>query len=174
LPQNIDPEYDAHNPDAALWVAATLLDSAILAYEQCITRLTDTEKEQFYQESKRFGRFFGVPHRMYPSTWPAFQAWMQKMIVSDTLTVTPTAKEILHGLLYGTWIAKLAAPFNYVMAAQTVPPNLADAFNLKRNLWSRAGYKCLVYVARILVRLVPARYRGVPPARRRERHKSRV
>ena len=169
LPAGMDPAYDANDPDLLLWVAATLLDSAVLGYELFVEPLSDDEKEQHYQQAKRFGQLFGIEEQRYPQSWPDFQNWWQQMLHSDTLTVTDTARDIHHGLLTGNWFTRLLAPFNYSVAASLLPERLAREFGLRRNLLTRMGFYPVLWMTRLLVKLVPRRLRGVPPARRGER-----
>lgn len=174
LPPGIAPYYSANDPQALLWVAATLLDSSVQAYELCIRPLSDSEKEQYYQESKSFGALFGVPHSLYPDTWVDFQKWMQSSVQSGRIFVTPTARDILKGLLSATVFTRLFAPINYSMAAMSLPTELVDQFGLKRTLWTTFIFQTLTGSAKTLMRLIPRRYRGVPAARRSERQLRRL
>jgi uncharacterized protein (DUF2236 family) len=168
LPAGMDPAYDANDPELQFWVAATLLDSAIVAYELFIAPLDDVEKEQHYQQAKRFGQFFGIEPQRYPDSWQDFQAWWQQMLASDTLTVTDTAHAIYRGLLTGTWLTRLLAPFNVALAASLLPQRFVASYGMRRRLWTRFTFHSIVVITRVLVRLVPERLRGVPAARRRE------
>ena len=168
LPPAMDPSYDANDPDLLLWVAATLLDSAIVAYELFHEPLSATEKEQHYQQAKRFGQLFGIPEQRYPGSWPEFQDWWQQMLRSDTVTVTDTARGIYRALLSGTWFTRLLAPLNYSMAAMLLPDQLAEGFGMRRTAPARVTFHAMVWITRVLVRLLPRRLRGVPAARRRE------
>ena len=165
LPPDVDPHYKATEPQALLWVAATLLDSTVLAYELCIRRLSSAEKEQFYQESKRFGQLFGIAKNLYPDTWCDFENWMANTIESDCITVTPAAKDIVLGLLYGTWFTRFLAPLNYAVAAMSLPPKLVNEFGFKQSWWNKFFYKSLLALVKNAMRLIPRRYRAVPAAR---------
>jgi uncharacterized protein (DUF2236 family) len=66
-----DP-YEANEPENLLWVHATLIEQALVAYETYVEELTDAEKERYYQESKIFGQLFGVPAEDYPETLDGF------------------------------------------------------------------------------------------------------
>ncbi len=112
LPAGMDRHYDANDPDLLFWVAATLLDSAIQAYELLIEPLSEAEKEQHYRQTRLFGQLFGIPRERYPSTWREFQAWWQQMLRSDSLFVTDTAQDIYGALLRGSGVTRLLAPFN--------------------------------------------------------------
>jgi uncharacterized protein (DUF2236 family) len=164
----MDPSYNANDPDLLLWVAATLLDSSVAAYELFIEPLSAEEKEQLYQQAKRFRQLFGIPEQRYPDSWTDFQNWWQQMLCSDTLTVTDTARDICRGLLTGTWFTRLLAPLNHSMAALLLPERLVDSFGMRRNVLARMTFYIIVWITRGLVKLLPRRLRGVPAARRRE------
>jgi uncharacterized protein (DUF2236 family) len=174
LPTGIYPYYSANDPQALLWVAATLLDSSVQAYELCIRSLSDTEKEQYYQESKLFGQLFGIPHSLYPDTWVDFKEWMENSVQSGRIFITPTAREILQGLLSATLFTRLLAPVNYSVAAMSLPAELAEQFGLKRTKWTKIIFYTLIIGAKTLMRVLPQRYRGVPAARRSERRLRRL
>jgi len=168
LPPGTDSSYDANDPELLFWVAATLLDSSVVAYELFIEPLSPAEKEQFYRHARRFGQLFGIPVQRYPDSWTDFQSWWQQMLGSDTLTVTDTARGIYRGLLTGTWFTRVLAPFNYALAAMLLPDRLVESFGMRRSAPVRMTFHAIVWITRVLVRLVPRRLRGVPAARRRE------
>lgn len=168
-PPGFSLEYSASDPESLFWVAATLLDCSVLAYESCIKSLSEREKEQFYQEGKRFGQLFGVPLALYPATWPEFKIWMENTISGHRIFVTPAARDIFHGLLFGTWLTRLIAPVNYSVAAMTMPQKLRRQFGLKQTRWVEFTYKALLAIAILIMRCIPVGYRAVPAARHAER-----
>lgn len=168
LPAGMDTAYDANDPELLFWVAATLLDSAVMAYELFVGPLSAEDKEQHYQQARRFGQFFGIPEQCYPDNWQDFQAWWQQMLASDTLSVTDTARDIYQGLLTGTWFTRLLSPFSYSLAAMLLPERFVKSYGMQRNAWVRFTFHTTVWITRVLVRLVPRRLRGVPAARYRE------
>lgn len=169
LPPGMGADYDANDPELLFWVAATLLDSAVIGYELFVAKLSAQEKDRFLKEAQRMGVLFGIPASLYPEGWSAFQTWMTQQLHGDTLSVTPTAREICHNLLAGTWFTRLLSPFNYAMAAMLLPDPIASSFGLKRSLWARGVYYAMLYSMRLLVHITPYAWRGVPAARRRER-----
>jgi uncharacterized protein (DUF2236 family) len=174
LPDGVDPAYSATDSQLALWVAATLVDSSVVAYELFVEPLSAGDKERFYQESKHFGELFGIAGDCYPSGWNEFQAWMSGMLSGPAVTVTATARDIRRSLFGGTILTRLLAPANYVMAAMLLPQSLADAYGLRRTAAVRIGFRLTVVVIRLAVKVVPRRLRGVPAARRRERRLRRA
>jgi uncharacterized protein (DUF2236 family) len=169
LPAGIPPDYDANDPELLFWVAATLLDSAVIAYEYFVAPLGSDGKDQFLREARRLGALFGIPGSWYPDNWRTFEAWMAQQLESGTLTVTPTARRIFGNLLAGTWFTRLLSPFNYAMAAMLLPQRLADMYGMKRRLWVRGLFFFMVWGTRLLVHLTPWGLRGVAAARRAER-----
>lgn len=90
--------YAANVPEPMFWVFATLWDTSVLTYEQVIGPLTESEKNQYYEEGKRFARLFGIPDSIMPQDWSAFRSYMDQMLSSDILTVTPAARDIAQVL----------------------------------------------------------------------------
>jgi uncharacterized protein (DUF2236 family) len=68
--------YDANDPALLFWVHATLVDSAVYAYERLVAPLDAAERAALYRESQISARLFGVPEALIPPTWSAFRAYM--------------------------------------------------------------------------------------------------
>ncbi len=75
--------YEANEISALRWVYATLVDSALLAYELLLPPLTDVERKQYFAESLRMAALFGIAPQHLPAGWPAFNAYMESMLQSD-------------------------------------------------------------------------------------------
>ena len=123
--------YEANTLSALRWVYATLVESAVLAYE-CVGHLSDAEREQYYEESKTTAALFGIPREALPRDWTAFNTYMQEMIASDTLGVSETARSMAHNLLVGagSWIHP---PVWYRAVS-----NRMDTVTSSRVVWTRA------------------------------------
>lgn len=59
-----DTPYEANEISALRWVYATLVDSALLAYELVLPPLSSAEREQYCAESLRMAALFGLPLRI--------------------------------------------------------------------------------------------------------------
>jgi uncharacterized protein (DUF2236 family) len=92
-------KYFAQNPALKFWVLATLIDSALWAYEQFIAPLTLTEKRAYYLDSQKLARVFGIPFSFVPDTYEEFAAYMQNMCDGDTLYVGETARVLVQSIL---------------------------------------------------------------------------
>jgi uncharacterized protein (DUF2236 family) len=72
--------YHALDPELLMWVHATLIDSALVAYETFVQRLKAQEREDFYQESKVFGELLGVPRAQFPDRLADFESYVDTML----------------------------------------------------------------------------------------------
>ncbi len=91
--------YDANDPTLQLWVHATLLDSALHAYERFVAPLSAAERAAFYQESTIVARLFGIPPALTPATLVEFRAYMREMLGGPALAVGRASRAIAAALL---------------------------------------------------------------------------
>src|SRR5437899_4707072 len=73
-------DYRALDPDLLLWVHATLVDSALVTYEKFVQPLSDSEREDFYQESKVLGELLGIPRERFPAMLGDFDHYVHRML----------------------------------------------------------------------------------------------
>lgn len=99
-------KYRANEVPALVWVYATLIESALLAYDAVLPPLTPAERETYYAESKRMAALFGIPGRALPPDWAGFETYMQTMYDSNQLAVNhlslDLARRVMHGR--GSWV----------------------------------------------------------------------
>jgi uncharacterized protein (DUF2236 family) len=115
---------------ALRWVYATLVESAILAYEFVQPPLLPDEREQYYTESKRMAALFGIPPTELPRDWSAFSRYAAEMIESPLLGVDEDARALGHGVLSGVG-TRIHPPHWYqALTAFWMPPRLRIAFAL--------------------------------------------
>jgi uncharacterized protein (DUF2236 family) len=98
--------YEANSLPALIWVYATLVDSAVLAYECVLPSLTDAEREEYYAESKVLAGLFGIPAQALPPDWRSFTEYVAEMCGSSALGVDERARSMAQGLLSGagSWV----------------------------------------------------------------------
>jgi uncharacterized protein (DUF2236 family) len=98
--------YEANEVSALCWVFATLVESAVLAYEFVLPSLTPAERELYYSESKRTAALFGIPPAALPADWAAFENYTAATMESTLLGVDDTARRLGRSVLsgVGTWI----------------------------------------------------------------------
>lgn len=91
--------YDANDPALLLWVHATLVDSALVAYARFLGPLRDVDRRRFYDESRVTARLFGIPDAQVPRTYAAFQTYMRRMLRGPMLAVSRESRAIAAALL---------------------------------------------------------------------------
>jgi uncharacterized protein (DUF2236 family) len=125
--------YLANRPDALLWVHATLWDTSIHCFERIVRPLDAAERDAYYEETKRFAQLFGIPAAIVPATWDDFQAYVERMLASDVLTVTEPAARmagfLFRPLVPGT--ARLMRRYAEI-TAWLLPERIAAGFGLAR------------------------------------------
>jgi uncharacterized protein (DUF2236 family) len=122
--------YEANEIAALRWVYATLVESAILAYEFALPVLSEGEREQYYIESKRMAALFGIRAQDLPQDWADFSRYTAEMSASAQLGVDESARALGRSVLSGagTW---LHPPHWYrSLTAFWMPPPLRMAFAL--------------------------------------------
>src|SRR5437773_5582635 len=72
--------YHALDPQLLMWVQATLVDSALVAYETFVQPLSRQEREEFYQESKVIGELLGIPPNHAPDDLRGFEVYVEEML----------------------------------------------------------------------------------------------
>jgi uncharacterized protein (DUF2236 family) len=162
--------YDALDAELLLWVHATLVDSAMLAYELFVKPLTADEKSSYYHDTKRLAYLFEIRETILPVSVTDFSGYMQRMLIGDTITVGQSARLLAQEILMPrSWILKPAAPIFHLITAGLLPQRLREGYGLN---WGRRKEKTfwrLAKTVRILRPLVPAPLRIVPNARRAEK-----
>jgi len=123
--------YAANRPETLLWVHATLWETSVQVYDLIMGPLSHAEKDAYWDETKRFATLFGIPARMVPADWSAFEDYWRGMLESDVIRVSVTARELAHHLLCPPmwW---LGPPWEWlrVMTARLLPPRLRDEFDI--------------------------------------------
>jgi uncharacterized protein (DUF2236 family) len=123
--------YEANEVNALLWVYATLIESALLAYDSVLPPLSNTEREAYYTESKTMAALFGIPPAALPGDWSGFEAYNRAMLTSDRLGVNALSREMAHRVLYGrgSWVP--VPEWYRALTAASMPERLRSEFALE-------------------------------------------
>jgi uncharacterized protein (DUF2236 family) len=162
--------YDARDPQLLMWVLATLIDSAMVAYDLFVKPLSHQEKARYYEESKKLAELFDIPHEVVPRSLSEFSAYFDEMLEGNTIAVGPTARSLAHDIVYpGPWILRPAAPLFRVVTAGLLPERLRGAYSLKWNRPREKLFRLFARLFRLLLPLIPGPVRVVPNARAAEK-----
>jgi uncharacterized protein (DUF2236 family) len=155
--------YEANFVPALRWVYATLVDSAVIAYECVRPALTEDERERYYAESRVLAGLFGIPASALPESWTAFEEYMRAMCASDALGVEERARAMSQGLLAGagSWVK----PPHWYRALTTawLPQRFREQFGLSfGSAEERAAAKAQLWLPRVY-RSLPSSVRFTGP-----------
>ena len=153
--------YEGTDSHLSLWVYATLIDTVMRSHDLLINPMTRQELKDFYKESTLFATLMGIDRNLLPPTIEEFTDWMDTMIASDEISISPAAQDIAASLL--RLPLPIFWPSNYVLAAGMLPPKLREQYGLKWNKSIEALFKAGIASVRMAARIVPMRLRTTPP-----------
>ncbi|MBV8122024.1 MAG: DUF2236 domain-containing protein [Alphaproteobacteria bacterium] len=161
----IGTAYRANDVAALRWVFATLVDSAVVAFELVNPSLLAEDRERYYTQSRLFAGFFGIPQSALPQSWPEFADYVDRMIASEAITVSLAARAIAAELLAGAG-SRLRPPFWYrALTARLLPERLRDDFEMPFGPAEQRAAARALAVIRVLYPRAPAWLRYVAPYR---------
>ena len=160
--------YRARDPDLLLWVQTTLVLTSVRWYEMVMGRLSDREREAYWNEGKLFAHELGIPRPRFPATFAdlvRYEADMLRNEVVPDATSRAVARDVLRP------IARLPGALlwpNDAVTAALLPAALRNAFGLRYGPAERRFVRAAVVALRTLRPLVPSWFTVVPQARRYE------
>jgi uncharacterized protein (DUF2236 family) len=161
--------YSALDQELLLWVHATLIDSAMVAFDLFVAPLSAMDRKKYYDDSKKLAALFGIEEKSIPPSVEAFDTYMDHILASGQIIVGAEAKRLAHDVLYPrAWLLRPAAPGFRLVTGGLLPEKLRDGYGLQ---WNRTREKRLFRIARVirlLLPLIPPILRIVPNARKNE------
>jgi uncharacterized protein (DUF2236 family) len=155
--------YSANEVSALRWVHATLVETALLTHDLVLPALTNSEREQYWAEAKLYAALFGVRHADLPADWTAFVAYTEAMSRSDSLAVSPAARDIAQQIFSGSATGLRVPGWYRALTAHLLPERLAQEFGFEfGERDQRSMDRALAWIRRIYPRL-PMRLRAVGP-----------
>jgi uncharacterized protein (DUF2236 family) len=155
--------YCANDLAALRWVHATLVETAAIAHDLILPPLSREERERYWDESRLLAALFGLKSADLPADWASFADYNAAMAQSDTLSVSPAAREVVGQIFTGgpRW---LRPPRWYLaLSARMLPERIRIGFGFdfdERD--NRAADRALAWIRRVYPHL-PARLRYVGP-----------
>jgi uncharacterized protein (DUF2236 family) len=145
--------YGALDIELLLWVHATLIDSALVAYDTLVRPLAAEEKSRYYHDSKKLAYLFEIPETLVPKSLADFNGYLERMLLGGEIAVGPTARALAKEILYPSpWILKPASPLFRLITAGLLPECLRDAYGLR---WSEPKENTFWLIAKLIRRLLP-------------------
>ena len=146
--------YGANDVAALRWVHATLIDTAVAAYELVHPPLSAEDRERYWGEARLFAAFFGIPQDALPQSWDDFVCYNETMWRSDVLTVSSEARKTAGAVLSGTGTRLLMPSWYRALTARLLPARLRDDFGLPYGEEeSRKTDRALALLRRVYLRM---------------------
>jgi len=162
--------YSAMEPEALLWVHATLVDTALRVYGRFVAPLSAEDEQRYHEESSAVGLALGIRPADMPATILELRAWMEGMIAGGGVRVTPDARRIARTVLYPTRVPpRIAWDVAHLVSLSALPVAIRRQYGIG---WSDArerGMGHLAAISRHLLPRVPALLRTAPQAREADR-----
>ncbi len=130
--------FAAFDPELMLWTVAVTFDSAQVFYELFVRELSAAEREQLWQEYRRFGVLFGMPASAAPASYPEFRAWFDGALASDRMHLTPEARYTGRAIAFEIPMGRgraLAKRVHDAIMRGALPPRVRELYGLR---WSPA------------------------------------
>ena len=162
--------YTALDPEALLWVHATLVDTALRVYHRFVAPLSAADEQAYHDESARVALALGVPPDALPPTIGGLRAWMAEMIAAGTVRVTPEAREIARTVLYPTrFPPRIAWDSAHLVSLAMLPEPIRRGYGIRWSTARERGVGRIAAVTRAVLPFMPGPLRHVPQARAADR-----
>ena len=158
--------YTAHDASLLLWVWATLVDTAEVAFTRWVRPFGAGEAERFYEEMVAMGRFLGIPVGLLPADRPAFAGYLESVLESPGLGSDRTSQEMARQVLwFRHWtVPPAAVRVERALALRTLDPRLLGRLQIEPSAADARLGERLDGVLSSWYRRLPAARRWGPPA----------
>jgi len=147
----------ALDPDLQFWVLATLIMGSIDGYERVFGVICPADKEQFYQEMKVFGEYFGLPPDYGPGEFAEFEDYYEQRLLDKLLGSDPLCAQLAQDIAYPRspfWLAVAMRPFKFIVI-ETLPRNLLGPLGFRSTAWTRYCWGVSCKLLRVIIPLLP-------------------
>jgi uncharacterized protein (DUF2236 family) len=151
--------YSALDPSLMLWTVAVMADSAQCFYELLVRRLSEQEREDFWQDYLRFGELFGMPRGACPQSYDEFRAWYRDRLAGDEMFLTEEARYIGYATAFEIPMPAIQQPGKRVhdlLMLGSLPRRVRELYGLEYSPRQRAAFTATVRAVRAARRLTPA------------------
>ena len=154
--------YNAFDPDLQRWVAVTLYDSAVVAFESVFGPLDPAGAEAVLAGFAPLGTCLQVPADRWPADLAAYRAYRDATVAR--LEVTDRARRVAHAVLHPVtpWYLRAAAPLIGLLTAGYLDPTLRAAYDLPWDDRRQRRFDRLIAGLRVVYPRLPRRLRWWP------------
>jgi uncharacterized protein (DUF2236 family) len=146
-PRLVGKKYSADDPTLAFRTIGSMADSAEKIYDAFVRKMTDEERERFWQDYLLAGEMFGLKRENAPSTYPEFRKTWDSWLDDRTLFLTDGARE---SAIQSAFFQPLPRPqqevqkrLNYLIVTGTLPQSVRDIYDLSWGAKEKLGFHSL-------------------------------
>jgi uncharacterized protein (DUF2236 family) len=162
--------YQALDPEALLWVHATLVDTALRVYGRFVGPLTPAEQQAYHEEAATVALRLGIPPERLPPTIEGLRDWMTGMLADGSVHVTPGAREIARTVLAPVaWVPRPLWEIAHLISISSLPPILRQQYGLRWSARRDRGMDRIAAATRSILPVLPPALRVAPAALAAER-----
>lgn len=153
--------YSASDPDAQLWVLATLIMCSVTQHQRFVGPLSQEELDRFLEENALFGEYFGLDRDKLPQPWAVFEEYWKCQIRSDLLGQTETCGDVARAVIRpdAPMRMRLLAPLMRALVLEYIPEPIRIRLGLKSSFLKWPLWKFLDGIVPIILRHGPKRLR---------------
>lgn len=159
--------YNAYDPHLMFMTMAFTFDSAEVMHDLLVRRLTDSEREDLYQDYVRWGELFGMPRDAAPASYPQFRRYFDGYLESDEPYLTDEAKLVGNYLSgkevpypqHGPW--QQASSAYYLLIQGSLPERIKRMYGIDWKLPHQLAYQGLAHAVRTTHTAMPVLPRQV-------------
>lgn len=163
--------YRADDPEALLWVLATLLDTALVVYEACFGRLPARTVAAYLQDGARLGELLGVPRELVPPDRRALSRYIEAMVDDGTVAVSRAGVRLGRDMLRLRLRARprtfwtLYNSSTVAIGIVALPEKLRRQYRIGLHPLDRQLYRGLSLAGRLVLPRLPEKLRVDPITR---------
>jgi uncharacterized protein (DUF2236 family) len=138
------------------------VDTAVRVHGRFLRRLSPSEAERYYEESKVIGEIFGVPSTVQPDTFADFRDYVRTMVGS--LEVTEDARYVARTVLHPgvPIVLEPALELGRQLTAGLLPAPLRRQYGFSWDTPRQAALLAAGLASRQILPRLPAGLRRVP------------
>ncbi|MEM1010658.1 MAG: oxygenase MpaB family protein [Planctomycetota bacterium] len=166
--------YSAMDPDLLLWVMSTLVMCGIEATERFVRPLPESDKAQYYRETRHSTTRFGLKLTHGPRSWDDFVSYWHARLDDPAVGSSEVSRRVATQITKPTrpyWLRPAGVPAR-LWLRDTLPPAVGIRLGLPSTLASRIAGRIGTLAARAHFAVAPERLtltRAARDAEERER-----
>jgi uncharacterized protein (DUF2236 family) len=149
--------YSAEDPALLTWVHATLIESAVIAYDALVAPVSEADRDEYCRDAAPVAIALGARPSEVPATWHAMTEYIARTHASGVLAVGADARAIASAILQGrlTTMTGPAAWLNRRLTAGWLPPTIRAQYGLDWSPRHERQFARALAVVRALRRATP-------------------